>query len=57
VFLVSEAQPPRLLAEYSSQNLPPDVAISPDGRTLLYLVAEVVPPSVRTMDLSAARGK
>jgi Tol biopolymer transport system component len=56
VYLVSGAQPPRQLFTYSSQNLPPDVAISPDGRTLLYLLVETVPPSIRTMDVSA-RGK
>ncbi len=56
VYLISGTQPPRLLFTYGSQNGPPDVAISPDGRTLLYLLAETVPPSIRTMDVSA-RGK
>jgi Tol biopolymer transport system component len=33
----------------------PDFAISPDGRTLLYVTSEVLPPRLFTMDLSAAR--
>lgn len=55
VYLVSGTQPPRQLFTYSlsAQNPPPDVAISPDGRTLLYLLFETVPPSIRTMDVSA----
>ncbi len=57
VYLVSGAQPPRQLFTYSSQNLPPEIAISPDGRTLQYLIVETVPPSVRTLDVSATRGK
>jgi Tol biopolymer transport system component len=56
VYLVSNTQPPRQLFTYSSQSGPPDVAISPDGRTLLFLLTETVPPSIRTMDVSA-RGK
>lgn len=57
VYLLSGAQGPRQLFTYSSQNLPPELAISPDGRTLLYLVAENVPPSVRTMDVSGTGRK
>jgi len=54
-YLISGTQPPRQLFTFLSQNAPPDVAISPDGRTLLYLMFETIPPSLRTMDVSAAR--
>ncbi len=58
VYVVSGAtQPPRKLFAYSMGNAPPELAISPDGRTLLYVIWETVPPSVRTMDLSAVRGR
>ena len=45
----------RKLFTYASQYAPPELAVSPDGRTLLYLIWESVPPAVLTMDLSAAR--
>jgi len=45
----------RRLFAFSSQYRPPDLAISPDGRTLLYLVWETLEPQVLVKDLSAAR--
>jgi Tol biopolymer transport system component len=43
------------LLTYNGQALPPEIAISPDGRTLLALVSESVPPALFTLDLSPRR--
>ena len=44
----------RTLFTYSAQSPQPELAISPDGQQLLYLVWEAVPPSLRTLDLTPA---
>jgi Tol biopolymer transport system component len=56
VYLVSAStQIARKLFTYSSQFAPPELAVSADGRQLVYLLWESVPPAVLTMDLSAPR--
>lgn len=56
IYLVSSStQAVRKLMTSSPQFAPPELALSPDGRTLVYLMWESVPASVLTMDLSAAR--
>lgn len=56
IYLVSSStQAVRKLMSYSPQFAPPELALSPDGRKLVYLMWESVPASVVTMDLSASR--
>jgi Tol biopolymer transport system component len=56
VYLVSPAtQAVRKLMSFSPQFAPPELALSPDGRTLVYLTWESVPTAVLSMDLSPAR--
>jgi Tol biopolymer transport system component len=56
IYLVSSStQAVRKLMTSSPQFAPPELALSPDGRKLVYLVWESVPASAVTMDLSAAR--
>jgi hypothetical protein len=56
VYLVSAStQIVRKLFTYTSQFAPPELAVSADGRQLVYLLWESVPPAVLTMDVSAAR--
>ena len=55
VYLVSaDTKNVRKLFAYSTQFAPPELAASADGRQLLYLAWESVPPTVLTMDLAAA---
>jgi Tol biopolymer transport system component len=57
VYLLSaNTQAVRKLFTYSPQFGPPQLTISPDGRSLVYLITESVPPSLLTMDLAVARG-
>ena len=56
VYLVSAStRIVRKLFTYTSQFAPPELAVSADGRQLVYLLWESVPPAVLTMDVSAAR--
>ena len=56
VYLASAStQIVRKLFTYSPQFAPPELAVSADGRQLLYLLWESVPPAVLTMDVSAPR--
>jgi dipeptidyl aminopeptidase/acylaminoacyl peptidase len=57
VYLVSAGtQAVRKLFTFSPQYGPPELTVSPDGRRLLYLTWESVPPQVLTMDVSARGG-
>ena len=56
VYLASAStQIVRKLFTYSPQFAPPELAVSADGRQLVYLLWESVPPAVLTMDVSAPR--
>ena len=54
-FVNASANSTTKLFTYSVMGRPAEFTLSPDGRTLLYLLTEQLPPSISAIDIATIR--